>query len=363
VVLPFSAKDLVHETHPLYMGIFGGAGQRRANFTVQNADCLIALAAGLNIQKVGFNLAGFAPRARRVIVDIDEGQLTAQAVKPDLAVKADIRAFLEEFMRQAKGLDLRPAAKWTGACAQWKARYPVMTPDYYQDADHVNTYAVMDILSDALGPGDQMLTGIGTEIASFYQAFRVKRGQRTYISGWGAMGWCLPLAVGTSIGGGKRRTILVTGDGSIMWNVQELLTIRHYDLPVKIFVCNNAGYTCIRATQKNFFEGRFVASDPASGVGNPDFGLLAAAHGLPYRRVRNNAELPDAVQWALATEGPVMCEMNVALEQAIYPRVSSFRREDGTFETRPLEDMAPFLPREEVWRNMHLFDDDDAAKS
>jgi len=156
-----------------------------------------------------------------------------------------------------------------------------------------------------------------------------------------------------------RRTILVTGDGSIMWNVQELLTIRHYNLPVKIFVCNNSGYTCIRATQKNFFQGRFVASEPGSGVGNPDFRLLAAAHGFPHRYVRNNAELPEAVRWALATEGPVMCELNLAIEQAIYPRVSSFRRDDGTFETRPLEDMAPFLPREEVWENMHLFDEEE----
>jgi acetolactate synthase-1/2/3 large subunit len=361
IVLPFTAKDLVHETHPLYMGIFGGAGQRRANFTVQNADCLISLATGLNIQKVGFNLAGFAPKARRVMVDIDAGQLACQPVKPDLAVQADIRCFLEEFLRQTKGVDLKPAARWLQACARWKERYPVMTPDYYSDPEHVNTYAIMDVLSEALAPEDQVMTGIGTEIASFYQAYRVKQGQRTYISGWGAMGWCLPLAVGTCIGGG-RRTILVTGDGSIQWNVQELMTVAHYRLPVKIFVCNNSGYTCIRATQKNFFQGRFVGSDPGSGVANPDFRHLAAAYGIPYRTIRNNTELAGGVAWALATEGPTMCDLNVAVEQAIYPRVSSVRKEDGTFETRPLEDMAPFLPREEVWENMHLFDADDEAQ-
>jgi acetolactate synthase-1/2/3 large subunit len=356
VILPLTAKDLVHETHPLLMGVIGPAGQRRANFAVQNCDCLIGLAAGLNLQKVGFNLAGFAPKARKVFVDVDPGQLKHQAIKPDVAVQAEIHGFLRDFLRQSGGMSLRPPQNWLAACQSWKQRYPVMTPDYRQDAAHVNTYVLMETLSDILEPTDIVVTGNGIEVVSFHQAFRVKQDQRAFGIGWGAMGWDLPIAIGASIGGGRRRTVCVTGDGGVQLNIQELLTIQRYNLPIKIFVCNNRGYTCIRATQTNFFNGRFVGADAPSGVATANFRGLAAAYDIPYSSIQNNRELPQGIAGALDTDGPAICELNIAVNQGISPRVSSFRREDGTFESRPLEDMAPFLPREEVWNNMHLFD-------
>lgn len=359
IVLPLTAKDLVHETHPLQMGVFGPAGQRRANFAVQNCDLLIGLASGLNLHKTGFNLAGFAPKARKVLVDVDPGQLHYQALKPEVAIEAEIHEFLEEFLRQSAGMDLGPPRRWLDACREWKRRYPVMTPDYYQDADHVNTYAVMDTLSDLVEADDLVVTGMGTEVASFWQAFRVKEGQRAFNFGWGPMGWDLPIAIGACIGSGRKRTVCVTGDGSIQWNIQELLTIGNYKLPIKIFISNNHGYTCIRSTQTNFFEGRLVGADSNSGVASPDFGKLAAAYGIPYMRIENSAELAEGIKRALAADGPIVCEMNVAVNQGISPRVASYRSEDGTYESRPIEDMAPFLPREEVWENMHLFDNDD----
>lgn len=359
VILPLTAKDLVHETHPLQLGVFGPSGQRRANFAVQNCDRLIGLSAGLNLQKVGFNLPGFAPKARKVFVDVDPGQLHYQALKPDVAIESDIHDFLEEFLKQSDGLNLRPPERWLAACQAWKQRYAVMTPDYYQDTEHVNTYVVMDTVSDLLEPDDLMVTGIGTEVASFYQAFKVKQGQRAFNIGWGPMGWDLPIAIGACIGGGKRRTVCVAGDGSIQWNIQELLTIANYKLPIKLFICNNHGYTCIRSTQTNFFQGRFVGADPSSGVATPDFCKLAAAYGIPFMQIHTNAGLVEGITRALQMDGPVICEMNVALNQGISPRVSSYRRDDGTYESRPIEDMAPFLPREEVWENMHLFDDED----
>jgi acetolactate synthase-1/2/3 large subunit len=357
VVVPFTAKDIVHETHPQYMGVFAGAGQRRANFTIQNADCLLGLGAGLNLQKAGFNIAGFAPKARRVFVDIDEGQLHHQPFKADVAIHADLHQLLEEFLRATEGMDLRPASRWLDACAGWKSRYPLITPDYFESPDFVNTYVLMDELSNALRPEDQLVIGNGTEAPACYQAYRVQEGQRVYITGWGSMGWDLPLVIGTCLGGGGRRTVCVAGDGSIQWNIQELLTIRNYNLPVKIFVCNNEGYTSIRATQRNFFQGRYVGSDPQSGVANPNFSGLAAAYGFRYTRIDTNAGLRAGIADVLGDEGPVLCELRVSPDQAISPRVSSFRRDDGTFESRPLEDMAPFLSREEVHENMSLFDD------
>jgi acetolactate synthase-1/2/3 large subunit len=165
------------------------------------------------------------------------------------------------------------------------------------------------------------------------------------------------LAIGTCIGNGKTRTICLTGDGSFQWNIQELLTIKHYNLPIKIFVFNNQGYSSIRATQKTFYNGRFVGSDEGSGVSNPNFELLAAAYGLKYVHILNNSEIDQGITQVLATNGPVLCEVNISPEQGITPKASSFVREDGTIESRPLEDMFPFLPREEIWENMHLFDD------
>ena len=359
VLLPLTAKDLFPENHPLQMGVIGGMGQRRANFAVQNSDCLIALAAGLNVHKIGFNVHKFAPKARKIVVDIDPGQLTHQILKPDLGICAEVHSFLGEMLRQLPEATQPDRSRWLEACAKWKRDYPLMTPDYFQDPDHINTYVLMDALSDAMAAEDVLVTGNGTEVASYIQVFKIKAGQRTINTGWGSMGWDLPNAIGACIGSHRRRTICVCGDGSIQCNIQELLTIRKYRLPLKIFVCNNQGYTSIRATQTNFFEGRFVGSDPESGVINPNFPALAEAYGLGYTSIRNAAELAPRILRTLAMEGPVLCEVNVAVDQGISPKASAFKRSDGTLESRPLEDMAPFLSQAEVWKNMHLFDEND----
>jgi acetolactate synthase-1/2/3 large subunit len=363
VVVPYTGKDLVPEAEPMNMGVFGTAGQRRANFAVQNSDLIVAIGAGLCCAKVGFNFAGFAPRAKKVLVDIDDGQLTVQAVKPDLAVRADARRFLEELLRQWKGVRYEPSPRWLAACARWKERYPQVTPDFFADPDHVNSYVFFDRLAGLMAGNDALVTGNGLDCVSFYQGFKIKAGQRAFLNGnWGAMGWDLPAAVGACVGSGKRRTVCVTGDGSMQLNVQELLTISHYGLPVKVFVFNNSGYASIRATQKAFFDGHFVGAEPSSGVDNPDFAGLAAAYRLGYYHLANNESIVEVAGRVLAAPGPTLCEVNVSAEQAITPKASAFRRPDGTLESRPLEDMAPFLPRQEVYENMHQFDDGESAE-
>ena len=360
VVTPNCAKDLISESNPQNMGVFGTAGQRRANFAVQNADCVFFMASGINATKAGFNYKEFAPRAKKVIIDIDHGQLHHQVIKPDIAIQADISDFITEVLRQIRTRTLRLSLspKWLKACADWKECYPIILEEFYQDKDHVNTYVFMDKLSDLLSSQDIIVAGNGIEAVSYWQAFKVKPAQRTLISGnWGPMGWDLPAAVGACIGA-NHQTICLTGDGSSQWNAQEMLTIKHYNLPVKIFIFNNRGYTNIRMTQAHFF-GRFVGADESSGVSNPDFAHLAAAYGFTYSRIETNDQIEEGIKAVLQTAGPALCELNVDVRQGITPKVSSFRREDGTLESRALEDMAPFLPREEVWRNMHLFDDKD----
>ena len=358
IVLTHTAKDLVPEEHPQNMGVFGGLGQRRANFALQNADLLVCLGSGLCLAKTGFNTQGFAPRARKVLVDIDEGQLHQHPLTVDLRIKAHVRPVLEYLLEHFRKAPIRPSTRWNQACEDWKVRYPILTPDSSGDPGFVNTYVFMDRLAERMLPGDVLVSGIGTDVASQFQAFRAKADQRLLVTGnWGAMGWDLPATVGACIAH-QRRTVLVTGDGSIQWNIQELLTVGKHRLPIKIFVFNNDGYTCIKATQNAFFQGNFVGAEPGSGVGNPDFGKLAEAYGLGYARLKDPADMEVVLECVLAADGPVLCEVMVSPTQGISPKASSFRREDGSFESRPLEDMAPFLSREEIHANMHLFDDE-----
>lgn len=360
ITVPLTAKDIIAEDHPMNIGVFGTAGQRRANFAIQNSDCLIALGAGLNSQKVGFNIAGFAPKAKKIIIDIDEAQLQYQVVKPDLGIQSDAYAFICELLKQIEHDPYKTSEKWLAACAKWKATYPLIVPEYFEDTEHVNSYIFYDKLAEIVQAEDVIVTGNALDTTSYFQAYRVKRGQRTINSGWGAMGWCLPMAIGACIGNGSRRTLCVTGDGSFQFNSQELLTISRYRLPIKIFVFNNQGYSNIRGTQESFFKSRYVGADFDSGVANPNFAKLAEAYEVGYCSIATNFELEQGIRNTLSLEGCVICEVNISSEQRIFPKASAFRRPDGTFESRPLEDMAPFLPREEVWANMHMFDGDDA---
>jgi acetolactate synthase-1/2/3 large subunit len=359
VLSTIGGLDLMDESHPLYMGRFGPVGQRRANITLQNADLLISIGASMSVGSIGFNAAGFAPKARRIMVSIDENDLAKPNYRPDLPIAAHARDFIEEFLRQASEIRFEPPPRWREACARWKARYPTVTDDYFADPDHVNSYVFAQALSDCLDAGYAVVTGNSLDIVSVFHSFRVKQGQRVFTNiNYGPMGWDLPAAVGACVGRGERPTVLVTGDGSLQFNVQEMMTIRANDLPVKVFALNNEGYESIRSTQKNFFKGRFVGSGFGSGIANPDFRSLAAAYGFVYERISRNAEIPEKLSAVLQTEGPVLCEIMLSPDQARSPKLVSARRQDGVFETPPLEDQSPLLPREELWENMHMFDDE-----
>jgi acetolactate synthase I/II/III large subunit len=357
VILPYTAKDLVPEDHPLNMGVFGGIGQRRANFALQNSDCLLSIGVGLSCSKVGFNFNGFAPKAKKIIVDIDKGQLYDQVIKPDIPVHLDVKTFLLGMLSGSKDMCFTPNDIWSSACNAWKEKYPLVIPDFYKDKEHVNTYVFMDKLSNLLIGDDVLLTGDGMDCVSYFQAFRVKLGQRTMNNGnWGSMGWDLPASVGACIGSGKKRTICITGDGSIQLNIQELLTISFNHLPVKIFIFNNKGYSSIRATQRSLFDGRFVGADKTSGIGTQNFEKFAESFNIEYGYIKTNEEIDFVVRKILQSDGPSICEINVSSDQEIIPKASAFRKEDGTLESRPLEDMYPFLPRDEVNFNMTQFD-------
>lgn len=353
------SKDILPEDHPRYVGLFGTSGQRRANFAVQNADLVIVLGASLSVTKLGFNYKGFAPKARKAVVNIDRGQVEHQALQPDIPIVADLAPFMTELLRRASGSSYTPSLKWLQACTEWKRRYPIILDEHVAARGAVDSYVLMDRMSDQLTADVPVLAGNGLDVVSCYQAFKVKEGQRViYSCNWGAMGWDLPLAVGVCFGSGRRPTVLVTGDGSMQMNSQELLTISYHQLPVKLLVLNNGGYGSIRATQNSLFDGRMVGADHHSGVGTVNLQKLAAAYDIHYEHMDDNDSIVATFKRVMAVDGPVVCEVKISPAQVIAPKASAFRRPDGTFESRPLEDMAPFLPREEIWQNMHLFDDE-----
>lgn len=357
-VLRIGTMDLFEEEFPWNGGRFGALGQRRANFTVQNSDLLVALGSGLSVMAIGFNTDGFAPRARKVMVNIDPEEATKPHLRLDLAIASDVRAFLEAFLEAARDVAFEPDPRWEQACRVWRETYPTLMPEHMEEPDFVNTYVFADRLSTFAEPGDTVITGNSLDAHSVNHSFRFKGGQRGYTShNYGAMGWDLPAAVGAAFARPQGRTFLVTGDGSFQLNLQELLTVRQYRLNLKIFIVNNGGYEAIRSMQQNHFQGNIVGADPATGVGNPDYRHLAMAYGLGYASIQRNAEIDAALSSILSEPGPCLCELKVSPNQPRCPKASSFRRPDGTMESRPLEDQWPYLPREEVFRNMHLFDE------
>lgn len=357
-VLSFNGMDLLSDDHPLLVGKPGIIGQRRANFAVQNSDCLLSIGSRLNIKIVSYNYKAFAPKAKKIMVDIDSEELKKPTVFPDLSIQADAKDFLEEFLRQIRSENLTIAKNWLDACQNWKRRYPSIVKDFFKDKRHVNTYVFYDKMSDLLGSRDVVVTGNGLAALCVYQSFKVKEGQRVFTNnGYGAMGWGLPASIGACIANDGKRTVCVTGDGSIQMNIQELQLIRHHNLPIKIFVFNNAGYTSIRLTQDTFFGGHYVGADKSSGISNPDFKKIADAYGLGYERISKNDELEDGISKVLLMDGPVLCELNISSTQGLNPKTRSYKREDGSFESRPLEDMFPFLSREELEENMRISKD------
>lgn len=357
VLLPLNGLDLVADDNPYLMGKFGPFGQRRGNFTLQNSDLILSIGASLNVAAIGFDISGFAPNAKKIMVNIDKGELIKDTLRIDFGIEMDAKEFMEEFLEQTERIKFSTPSKWHTICQYWKEKYPNLSSDYTSDKNYVNSYIFFDRLSDLTTSRDIITTGIGLEVYGLYQVYKIKKGQRAFVNkNFGQMGWCLPAAIGANVGNGRKRTICVTGDGSILMNIQELETIKYYRLPIKIFVFNNRGYESIRFTQNNLFEGRFIGSDESSGVSNPDFKHLAAAHNLGYEYIKNDSQLRAKIKKVLKQDGPVLCEVNISYSQRRMPRVITVKKRDGTLISKPLEDMWPFLPEKEIYDNMHLSD-------
>lgn len=351
VVTGWNAHDTIDDGHPLYVGRPGSLGNRGGNFAVQTADYVLVLGSRLNIRQISFNWRSFARDAKVAMVDVD----AAEMAKPTLSLHRPIHADLRDVFTVAAALPTPAidAARERAAYLAWSrertARYPVVLPEYWEQASPINPYCFGAALFAELEEDDIVVTGDGTACVTVFQAAALKRGQRLFTnSGCASMGYDLPAAIGACYASGARRVICLAGDGSIMMNLQELQTIVGANLPVKLFVLNNDGYHSIRQAQQNYFPDNIVGCGPDSGVTFPDYQRLAHGFGLPASRVADHAGLPAAIRAALAGPGAHLCEVMLDKTQAFAPKVSSRRLDDGTMVSSPLEDMAPFLPRDEL---------------
>lgn len=344
--------DLLEYDHPLYVGRCGTVAQRGANFAVQNADLVLAIGCRLDFSITGFNRSQFAREAQIVVVDIDPAEITKLGDMPDERFVCDAKAFIEQ-LHATSAEQLLDCDAWRARCAAWKAGYPVVLSEYRQASAYVNTYVFAETLSEAMSEGDQIIPGSsGAALDTFWLAVRLKRGQRAVATGGlGSMGYGLPASIGGCLGGGSGRTVSVDGDGGFVMNIQELEVVRRLHLPIKYFILNNNGYASIRASQDGYFK-QTIGCDPTSGLTLPNISALAAAFGLPVLTIDGSGDLRGIIDQALALDGPVVCEVMVEPEQAIGPRVTSTIGQNGVMVSSPLEDLFPFLPRDELRANM-----------
>ena len=349
--------DLIASDDPLFCGRPGTIGTRAGNFTVQNADLVLILGSRLNIRQVSYNWQAFASRAFKIQVDIDPAELAKPTAKPDLAVTADLRPFLAALNRRLENWTTQAAHReWLRWCKERLVRYPTVQPRQREFNGRINPYHFIEQLFSKLDGRDIVACGNATATIVPFQAGAIKSGMRMFSnSGSASMGYDLPAAIGacfgaTAVCGVAQRVVCLAGDGSVMMNLQELQTIAHHALPIKIFVLNNSGYLSIKTSQTNFF-GRLAGSGPGNGVSFPDFVAVAAAFGIPSRRLAN-ADFPQLLEGILNEPGPCLCDVILDETQGFEPRMSSRKLADGSIVSPPLEDMFPFLDRDELASNM-----------
>lgn len=353
IVTYWNAVDLIEDEHPLYCGRAGNMGDRPGNWAIQNADLVLAVGTRISIRQVGYHWKSWAREAEVIMVDIDEAELRKPTLHVEMPVWADAKDFLTK-MNGIIGEDapVNTGEEWKLTCREWKNRYPVVQPRQWEEnGETANVYAFVKYLSSRLPENSLTAVSNGACCVVGNQAYVIKKGSRmANNSAVASMGYGLPAAIGTCIGGGRKTTICLEGDGSMMMNLQELQTIMTNRLPVKIFLVNNNGYHSIRITQTNLFSGHGkVGIGPESGdLGFPEYRKIAEAFGYPYFSAHSNAEMMQAVDEVLKTEGPVFCEIFTDTKQVWEPKSGTRRLEDGTLESPPLEDLAPFLPREEL---------------
>ncbi|QGM47779.1 thiamine pyrophosphate-binding protein [Methylocystis heyeri] len=356
VATTWNATDLIPADHPLSVGKPGVVALRAPNFAVQNADLVIAIGARLDNVVTAHNPAKFGRHAQKIMIDVDPAELKKfECVDGfSMLVEADAREFIRAALPLAQALPPRDRRAWLARCADWKRRYPINDGEPFPQKGPIGHFHLTQTLSDELPPNSLLVTGSsGLAVEFFYTGFQNKEGQRVFLtSGLGAMGYGLPAMIGAYMASDRRPFVGIESDGSLMMNLQEMQTIASLRLPLRLFVVNNNGYASIRNTQRNYFEGRYVGSGPTSKLEIPDFVELAKVFGWSAFRIEDAADLRDGIQRALTHDGPLLVDVRVMNDEALFPKSAALPQADGSMRSMPLEDMSPLLPRDEFRANM-----------
>lgn len=358
VLTSISGIDLIPSDHPLFFGRPGILGERPANFIMQNSDLFIVLGTRMGIRICGYAYETVAREATKVMVDIDPNELNKPTFKPDVKIESDVGNFLRAILSQPSNSNLQPARQdWLDYCRRVKVRYPVVLPEHRSRTDYVSSYVLPEKVMRYAPDPVTLITSNGIAYTSTFQAVPIRKGMRMFSNeACASMGYGLPAAIGAYFGAQPSQTsqalICLEGDGSIQMNIQELQTLATYQIPMKLFVYNNGGYLSIKTTQRAFFGGKFMGSEASSGVVLPSFEKLAAAYGIPYFKLLNNHELDIKLPEIFATKGPVLIEVMLDPFEILGPKAASKKLSNGQMISAPLEDMAPFLTRDEFRENM-----------
>ncbi len=357
-VSTWTTKDLFDHDDPRYIGNFGLLGERAANFAIQSADLLLIVGSRLSIPNIGYDYNLFSPNSYKIMVDIDMNEMEKPSLKIDLKVRDDLKVFLERLYQfsQFMNWNVDKNQNWKLELMSWKEKYPVFQPEYKTNKNKINSFYFMEMLGYHLKPTDIIVTDMGTSFTCTMQSLKVKKTNRLFTSsGCSSMGFGLPGAIGAAIAAPDRRIICICGDGGIQMNIQELQTIKQYNLNnIKIFVLNNNGYLAISLMQDNLFNGNRIGSDALTGVSAPNFCKIADAYGLDPWILSDNNDIEKWLEVILQLNNTTVCEIEMTDNQLLIPRVQSKKNDDGTIVSAALHNMFPYLPDEEVKQNLEF---------
>jgi len=349
VISTWISKDLINQQDPLFVGNFGLLGERAANFAVQNADLLLILGSRMSIPNIGYKYDLFSPKSIKIMVDIDENEIKKPTIKIDYPVVDDLNYFFLKILSELKNKTIPHWNDWLNKTQSWKQKYPVFQSEYKTNTDKINSFYFMKILSSVLTDNNIIVTDMGTSYTCTMQSLQMNGKSRLFTSSaCCSMGFGLPGAIGAYYADPQKDIILISGDGGLQMNIQELQTVIHNNIPLKIFVLNNNGYLAITLMQDNLFNGNYIGSNNKSGISSPNFTKLAEAYGFKTFKLENNTELENNINLVLDTKGPVLCEIMMTENQLLIPRVQSSKDADGKIISNSLENMFPYLKETEI---------------
>lgn len=345
VVATWSGIDVLHHDHPLYIGQIGVYGSRAANFVVQNSDCILSIGSRLDTRITGGKPETFARAAKKIVIDVDRAELfKGRGLTPDIAICADVKDILPVLIKKLRNHQKLQQADWLKKALELKKKYPAVLNEWRKSRDFVDPYVFIESLSKQLSLDATVITDCGGNLTWTIQAFHVKKGQRLFSAmGNSPMAYSFPASIGASFALGKKEVICIIGDGGFQMNIQELQTLKHYNLPIKVFILNSRSYAIIKQFQEENFGSNFIATQPETGYSVPDFDKVVKSYGIKTFQIKTNKQLQSKIKSVLNFKGPAVCDVWVPSNAKLIPKVSF---------GNPIEDLSPLLPREEFYKNM-----------